>query len=144
MNLAPYADKTPLEIFRLIAFELKAFPDDVVQSQIDLAGILFCADKYGDAKNVVLALMAAHLMVIPGGIAASQGTGSGGPKGVKSIKEADLTITYADETTNSSSSASFSAWLSGSRFGELLLMIRRTMGFGLGFTAAGPGLFCNG
>lgn len=143
MNSAAFAGKTPLEIFRIVAFEYKSFPDDVVQGQIDMAGALFCVEKYGESKNLVLALLAAHLMAIPGGIGASQGTGSNAPKGVKSVKEGDLTITYSDETKDTSS-ASFTAWLSGSRFGELLIMLRRTMGFGFAFTAVGPSLFCDG
>lgn len=133
-----YEGLTPLEIFRKIAFELKSYPDDVVLSYIELGSALFCADAYEDDANLALALMAAHLMVIPGGIAASTAGSGNAPKGVKSVKEGDLTITYQDEGgASSGGSANFKEFLSGSRFGEMLLMLRRTHGLGLGFTAVG-------
>lgn len=132
--MSVYDGLTQLEIFRKIAFELKAFPDDVVQSYIDLASAMFCADAYGDDANLFLALCAAHLMVIPGGIAADQGS-STAPKGVKSVKEGDLQITYQDDGTGSSDSSSITAWFKGSRFGDMINMLRRKLGMGLGFTA---------
>lgn len=132
--MSAYDGMTPLEIFRKIAFELKSYPDDVVQAHIDLAGAMFCADAYGDEANMFLALCAAHLMVIPGGVAASSGTGAA-PKGVKSIKEGDLQITYADDAQGGSDSASLTAWFKGSRFGDMINMLRRTHGLTLGFTA---------
>lgn len=125
---------SPLQIFRKIAFELKSYPDDVVEAHIELAGAMFCPDAYGESANLFLALMAAHLMAIPGGIAASSGTGSA-PAGVKSVKEGDLTITYQDEGGTDKDRVSLTAWLSGSRFGQMILMLRRTLGLGLGFTA---------
>lgn len=133
MNLAAFTGVDALIIFRKIAFELKNYPDDVVQAHIDLAGMMFCADQYGEAAELFLALMAAHLMVIPGGVAAKAGNG-GAPAGVKMVKEGDLTIQYQDTPT---STASFTAWLGRSRFGDLIQMLRRQRGMGLGFTAVG-------
>lgn len=135
MNLAAFVGVDALTIFRKIAFELKSYPDDVVQAHIDLANMMFCAEQYGDAADLFLALMAAHLMVIPGGIAAKAGTGSA-PAGVKMVKEGDLTIQYQDTATDTST-ASFTAWLGKSRFGDLIQMLRRQRGLGLGFTAVG-------
>lgn len=141
MNLALLADKTPLELFRAYAFELKTQPDEVVQSYIDLADMMFDADCYGQAKPLFLALMAAHLMVIPGGVAASSNTGGngGGPAGVKSIKEGDLQITYQDNGSadSTSSALSFKAWLDLSRFGQLIAHLRATLGMGHGIMTRG-------
>lgn len=134
MNLAAFDNADVLTIFRKIAFELKNYPDEVVQTYIDLANMMFCADQYGEQADLFLALMAAHLMTIPGGIAAKQGTGSA-PAGVKMVKEGDLTITYQDDSN--AKAETFAAWLSKSRFGELIQMLRRQRGMNLGFTAVG-------
>lgn len=133
----PYDGMTPLEIFRKIAFELKSYPDDVVQAHIELAQAMYCCDAYGEAANLFLALMAAHLMVIPGGIAASSGTGSA-PDGVKSLKEGDLQIVYQDTGTTDTSSVS--AWLNGSRFGKLIIQLKRTYGVGGTLLVGQPGV----
>lgn len=143
MNAALIAGKTPLEIFRVYAFELKTFPDDVVQPYIDLADMMFDAQCYGDFAPLFLALMAAHLMVIPGGVAASSNSSGGGPNGIKSIKEGDLQITYTDPGTSKDSSAmTFKAWLDLSRFGQLIAQLRRTMGMGHGIMTRGPAAAC--
>lgn len=131
----PYENLSPLEIFRKVAFELKSYPDDVVSSYIEMAQAMFCSAEYGDQENLFLALMAAHLMVIPGGIAASSGTGSA-PAGVKSVKEGDLTITYQDSGKSTADASTFKAWLGQSRFGQLLIQIRRQLGLGIAFTVA--------
>lgn len=134
MNPDQFVGLDALKIFRKVAFELKSYPDDVVETYIALASMMFCADAYGDAADLFLALMAAHLMVIPGGVAASSGSGAA-PAGVKSVKEGDLQITYSDAGTVDQTS--FKAWLAASRFGLLINAIRRARGMGLGFTAVG-------
>lgn len=134
----PYEGLTPLEIFRKIAFELKSYPDDVVQAHIDLACAMYCPEAYGEAANLFLALMAAHLMTIPGGIAASNGTGSA-PAGVKSVKEGDLQITYSDSGSDGDSS-SVKAWLGQSRFGQLIIQLKRTYGVGGALLVGQPGV----
>lgn len=138
MNAALLEGKTPLELFRVYAFELKTQPDEVVMSYIQLAEIMFDADCYGDFKPLFLALMAAHLMVIPGGIAASSNSSGGGPNGIKSIKEGDLQITYTDGSTKDSSALSFKAWLDLSRFGQLIARLRAQLGLGHGIMTRGP------
>ena len=65
MNIAAFEGLTPLEIFRKLAPEFAAVPDEVVQGYIDLASLFVCEDEYGDAYNVALALMAAHIMASP-------------------------------------------------------------------------------
>lgn len=141
MNAALIAGKTPLELFRVYAFELKAQPDEVVQAYIDLADMMFDAQCYGAFAPLFLALMAAHMMVVPGGVAASSNTGGsgGGPAGVKSIKEGDLQITYQDTGSKDSASSalSFKAWLDLSRFGQLLARLRASMGLGHGIMTRG-------
>jgi hypothetical protein len=139
MNAALLQGKTPLELFRLYAFELKAQPDEVVQAHIDLADMMFDAHCYGDFAPLFLALMAAHLMVIPGGVAASSNSSGGGPNGIKSIKEGDLQITYTDAgSTKDTSALSFKAWLDLSRFGQLIARLRANMGLGHGIMTRGP------
>lgn len=127
-----YEGMTPLQIFRKIAFELKSYPDDVVQSHIDLAETMFCTEEYGEDSDLFLALMAAHLMVIPGGIAQKQGI-NGGKPGVKSLREGDLSISYQD----TGKATSLTDWLMLSRFGQMINMMRRQRGLNLGLTANG-------
>lgn len=143
MNTALIAGKTPLEIFRIYAFELKAYEDGVVQSYIDLADMMFDAQCYGELAPLFLALMAAHLMTVPGGIAASSNSSGGGnASGIKSIKEGDLQITYADQKTEEEATGiSFKAWLALSRFGQLIAQLRRTLGLGHGIMTRGPAGF---
>ncbi len=126
-----YEGLTPLQIFRKIAFELKSYPDDIVQAHIDLADTMFCADEYGEDANLFLALMAAHLMVIPGGIAQKQGINGGRP-GIKSLREGDLSITYNDERKTTT----LTDWLMQSRFGQMINQLRRQLGLNFGLTAS--------
>lgn len=146
MNTALIEGKTPLQLFREVAFELKGYDDEVVQAHINLADMMFSAECYGELAPLFLAFMAAHLMVIPGGVAASSNSSSGGgPAGVKSIKEGDLQITYTDGTeADKNSGLTFKQWLNYSRFGQMIIQMRRSLGLGHGIMTRGSAPIVSG
>ncbi|WP_435952736.1 DUF4054 domain-containing protein [Dryocola sp. BD626] len=127
MNIAAFEGLTPLKIFRKLAPEFAAVPDDVVQGYIDLASLFVCEGEYGDAYNVALALMAAHIMASPGGYSADGSTSSGR---ILSRKEGDLAITYGNVSGDSS-------YLSGTTYGNLLQMLRKKKGGGFSIMTRG-------
>ncbi|MEN4404453.1 DUF4054 domain-containing protein [Enterobacter hormaechei subsp. xiangfangensis] len=127
MNIAAFKGLTPLEIFRKLAPEFAAVPNEVVQGYIDLASLFVCEDEYGDAYNVALALMAAHIMASPGGYSDNGSTSSGR---ILSRKEGDLAITYGNVSGDSS-------YLSGTTYGNLLQLLRKKRGAGLSIMTRG-------
>lgn len=127
MNIAAFVGLTPLEIFRKLATEFAAVPDEVVQGYIDLASLFICESEYGDAYNVALALMAAHIMASPGGYS-DNGSASSGR--ILSRKESDLAITYGNVSSDSS-------YLGGTTYGNLLQMLRKKKGGGFSIMTRG-------
>lgn len=127
MNIAAFEGLTPLEIFRKLAPEFAAVPDDVVQGYIDFASLYVCECDYGGAYNVALALMAAHIMASPGGYSDDGSTSSGR---ILSRKEGDLAITYGNVSGDSS-------YLSGTTYGNLLQMLRKKKGGGFSIMTRG-------
>lgn len=127
MNYAAFEGKTPLEIFRLIAPEFAAVPEEVVNSYLELASVFVCEGDYGKYYNVALALMAAHIMASPGGYSQDGSTSSGK---VQSRKEGDLAITYGNISSDTS-------YLGGTSYGNMLLMLRKKMGGGFALMTRG-------
>lgn len=127
MNIAAFEGLTPLEIFRKLAPEFAAFPDEVVKGYIELASLFVCEGDYGDAYNVALALMAAHIMASPGGYS-DDGSKSSGR--ILSRKEGDLAITYGNVSGDSS-------YLSGTTYGNLLQILRKKKGGGFSIMTRG-------
>lgn len=99
MNFAAFEGKTPLDIFRVIAPEFAAVPDDVVQGYLELATVFVCKGDFGKYYNVAVALMAAHVMASPGGYSQDGSSSSGR---ILSRKEGDLSITYGNVSSESS------------------------------------------
>lgn len=132
---AAYEGKTPLGIFRLIASEFAVVSDQIVQSKIDLASVLICAGNYGKNSNVALALMAAHLLALPGGAnGGAAGDGSTSSGRVLSRKEGDLAITYGNV---SSGSKNDNESITGTTYSDLLNALRRKAGGGIGLMTRG-------
>ncbi|MGM8556000.1 DUF4054 domain-containing protein [Enterobacter hormaechei subsp. steigerwaltii] len=127
MNIAAFKGLTPLGIFRKLAPEFAAVPDEVVQGYIDFASLFVCEGEFGDAYNVALALMAAHIMASPGGYSDNGSTSSGR---ILSRKEGDLAITYGNVSGDSS-------YLSGTTYGNLLQLLRKKRGAGFSIMTRG-------
>lgn len=130
MNYAAFVGMTPLEIFRKIAPQLASYPDDVVQGYLDAAAMMFCLSDYGEYADIADALLAAHMMVIPGGVAY---TGIVQPTGVTSMKEGDLSITWGAI----GESFSMKTWLTGSSYGQMLMLIRNMLGMNMALMTRG-------
>lgn len=136
MNYAAFGGMTPLEIFRKLAPQLASYPDDVVQGYLDAAAMMFCLGDYGEYADIADALLASHMMSIPGGIAYS---GIAQPAGVTSMKEGDLSITWGAI----GDSFSMKTWLAGSGYGQMLLLIRNRLGMNMALMTRG-GARCSG
>lgn len=129
MDFASVSGLTPLEIFRIIAAEFSQVPDEDVNKAILIAGVFLCPEEYGEYGNVALALMAAHIMALPGGVNGGRSTSS---QKVTSMKEGDLSLTYGSVSDGDSS------WLGGSTYGVLLTALQKRLGMHLSLMTRGP------
>lgn len=135
MNAAAFEGKTPLEIFRVIAPEFAAISDTDVQNRIELASAFICAGDYGKNATLALALMAAHLLALPGGVNGGvAGDGSTSSGRVVSRREGDLSFTYGEV---SSGKANSYASITGTTYADLLNALRRKAGGGIGLMTRG-------
>lgn len=132
--MSAYEGKTPLDIFRLVATEFAAVSDADVQNKIALASVLICTEHYGKNGDVALALMAAHLLALPGGAnGGASGDGSSSSGRVLSRREGDLAITYGAVSGSNSSDA-----ITGTTYADLLKALRRKSGRAIGLMTRGP------
>lgn len=128
MDFSPLYDLTALEIFRIIADEFADIPDETIQNKMLFASVYVGKDCYGDAYNVALALMTAHLMALPGGVNGGYSTSAGK---VTSMKEGDLSLSYGALSSDTS-------WLGQTTYGQLLDQLQRARGMHLTFMTRGP------
>lgn len=129
MDFSQLYELTALQVFRIIAPEFSTVDDDDVNSKMLIASLFLCPDAYGDAYNVALALMTAHMMALPGGV---NGGYSSSSSKVTQMKEGDLSISY------SSLSDSNSTWLGQTTYGQLLSILQKRLGMHLALMTRGP------
>lgn len=129
MDFSPLYNLSPLEIFRIVADEFDDIPDDVVIKKMLFASVFIDKEIYGEAANVALALMTAHMMALPGAIGGHQYSTSSSR--VTSMKEGDLAISYGSLIGDAS-------WLGQSTYGSLLDMLHLRTGLKLGMITRGP------
>lgn len=129
MDFSYFTGKTAAEIFRLVAPEFAAVPDDKVDVAIGFAAVFLCEESYGSGYQIALALMAAHIMAQPGG---ANGGYSSSTQKVTAMKEGDLSLNFG------SVSDSDTSWLGGSTYGQLLLLLQKRLGMHLVFMTRGP------
>lgn len=130
MNAGAFEGKSALEIFRIIAPGYSAVSDDIVQGYIDIASLFVCVNRFGDAYQVALAYMAAHIMQSPGGYGQN---GSSYQGQLTSFSADGLSFSYASVDSSSTS------YMSGTSFGTLYQMLLRKAGGGFGIMTRGPG-----
>lgn len=129
MDFTSISGMSALEIFRIIAPEFSAVSDEDVNKAILVAGMFVCAESYGDYGNAALAIMAAHIMALPGGVNGGYSTSS---QKVTSMKEGDLSINYGNVSDASGS------WLGQTTYGQLLQMLQKRLGMHLSLMTRGP------
>jgi len=128
MDFSLLYDLTALEVFRIAAPEFDGVNDTDVQRRMLFASAFVCKEEYGDAYNVALALMTAHIMALPGGVNGGYSTSAGR---VTSMKEGDLSIGYGTLSGDDS-------WLGQSTYGGMLSMLRARIGLNIAFMTRGP------
>jgi len=127
MDFSPLYDLSALEIFRIIADEFAGVSDETIQKKMLFAAVYLDKECYGDAYNVALALMTAHLMALPGGVNGGYSTSAGK---VTSMKEGDLSLSYGALSSDNS-------WLGQSTYGQMLDQLQRSRGMHLTFMTRG-------
>lgn len=133
MDFSYFEGKTALEIFRTLAPEFAAVPDEQVSAAIGFAAVFLCEESYGSGYQIALALMAAHIMAQPGG---ANGGYSSSTQKVTAKKEGDLSLNFG------SVSDSDTSWLGGSTYGQMLLLLQKRLGMHLVFMTRGAILPC--
>ncbi len=128
MNFNKLYDLSALEVFRIIAGEFSAVSDADVEKALMFTELFIDPEIYGQAANVALALMTAHIMAMPGGV---NGGYSNSTSRVTSKKEGDLSISYGALSNDSS-------WLGQSTYGQLLQLLKKRLGLNLGMMVRGP------
>lgn len=129
MNFDALETLTPLEAFRILAAEFSEMDDETVNKALMIASAFVDVDAYMTRGSVALALMAAHILSLPGG---ANGGYSTSTSRVVSKKEGDLSLTYAQLATDGS-------WLGQSTYGQLLELLSKRMGMGVALMTRGPG-----
>jgi len=113
---------TPLEYFRIVATQYASMSDQEVQVWIGIAE-LTSADFSGclgeERYNLALALLAAHLITVQNSTAGSGGAVVSGP--ITSEKEGDLSRTYANNVSSSSSSNPLDSTTYGKQYMSITL-----------------------
>lgn len=115
---------TPEKV-RIFAPEFKDLSDEEIQMYIDLADSFLCTKKWGAKAAQGLMLMTCHLMKTMG-LGATGGGSSGAVGPVTSERVGDLSRSYA--TANVGSGATDNL-LAMTRYGQLLVLLRKTMVF---------------
>lgn len=134
MNFNQLYDLSALEVFRIIAGEFSAVSDADVEKALLFTQLFIDPEIYGQAANVALALMTAHIMALPGG---ANGGYSTSTSRVTSKKEGDLAISYASLSGDSS-------WLGQSTYGQLLQLLKKRLGLGLAMMVRKPVVWPDG
>lgn len=128
MDFSPLYGLTALQIFRILADEFADVPDKTVEGKMLLASVYIDKECYGDAYNLAVAMMTAHLMALPGGVNGGYSTSAGK---ITSMKEGDLSLSYGALSSDTS-------WLGQSTYGQMLDQLQRARGMNLTFMTRGP------
>lgn len=114
---------TALEVFRLIAPEFSAIPDDTVNTALEFVSNELSESKFGSDYTKTHAYLAAHFLAWQA-LISSGGSTSGAATGGKVIseKEGDLSRSYSD---SSSSSTSYTDNLERTAYGLEYIRLRR-------------------
>lgn len=107
-----------------VAPEFTCVPNSEIDTYIDLAGQIICAEKFGDKGKSALALVAAHLMKEIG-IGSDPSSSNSGL--VTSEKVGDLQRSYG-QVAFTSASAQDQLFLT-TKYGRLFLIIKKSIFF---------------
>ena len=123
------AQKTPLEIFRLVAAEFEAVSDETVLEWMDIYADLISRKKFGTLYEKALALLTAHYMKLNGLGTDSLGAGTIADRiGIGSVSEGETSVSFG---TNQGTNMQVDGLYSLTIYGLQYLDLRRLVSIGI-------------
>ena len=134
------AQKTPLEIFRLIATEFSEVTDETVLEYMDIYKDLISARKFGTLYPKALALLTAHYLKLAGLGIDSLGAGSIADRiGIGSVSEGETSVSFG---TNQATNMGVDGLYSLTLYGLQYLDLRRLVSIGIVSAGESFGIHC--
>lgn len=130
------AQRSALEIFRVVAPEFSKLADDEVETMVELCEPLVSKRRFGRVYNQALALLAAHRFKLAGKGESVLGSGAGAAGatagfGLASVSEGSTSVSFNNANVNTGDDS----WYALTTYGMEFLNLRRI--FIMSITSAG-------